>query len=570
MKSMLLIRARRSAAPVCLVICSAFTDGVAAQSVVLGALTGPTSPQRPEGVQLFGTDLGWTFEHKGSLQIILGDTWTRPDALCAVLSDGFPAQDDAQGTLPLQYTGGVPSITIATQPSAPTEVANTLIYKGSQLLRTSQNAGAMTAFSDGDQAIAVYQSTTFVACGADGGCPTPLACSVRVGQCEPALLGVPSNCDLDALGFDNGCVLGQVCADKGPGFCVDPDVPLADVEKRVALELELAVQREEAPTRFDSRFTFYSSRFINMTARTVTSVSSDGDSDYRRGYGELLLWGRPGFVSDRANNQPLYLLRHSLPLYYDENARLKFQPRYFAGLDAEGRPTWSEAQNEAQPLALDGQRDGSPYEVLPTLNQLTVTWLEAPIARWVMFYGGGSPLSFTGPATAANGGVEPGAIAVRFAEHPWGPWSPPQTLLAPGAANTEGALYGPGGSLYHPSCVDSAGSLCARSDPARYTALLNNSCAPESPSPDYGVLYAPGIIEPYTTRTDDGFDVYWTVSSWNPYITLFVRSHISTQTALGGALRTLDGWSEVGHGGDDAACELGDVLGVCGQEALGL
>lgn len=494
------------------------------RSTVLGALTGMSSPQRPSGVQLYGTDLGWTFEHEGKLQVMLGDSWSKPSYLCSVLTEGFADHDDAQGYLPNEYGGGVPELTILTNGDATNEFARTLIYRGSDLLRTSQNAGPMTAFSDGERAISVYQSTTYAACSADASCPAPFECLERIGQCQPPLLGVPSNCDLEAE--QSGCFEGQTCERVGVGFCADPSSPLPDATQRVALELELAVQRREQPSVWDSRYTFYSQRFINMTARTITRLAGRGRSDYRPGHGDLLLWGRPSFVSNELNNTPLYLLTHRLPFDSGPDGKIDFQPRYFAGLDRRGRPIWSSSQEDAKPLALDGQPDGDPREVLSDLNQLTVTWLDAPIRRWVMFYGGGTPLNPDGPATAAIGGVAPGAIAMRFAEHPWGPWSPPETLLAPGAPDVEDTLYGPGGFVYHPACADSATKSCARSDPARYSALLNGTCEPENPSPDYGVLYGAGIIEPYTERTRDGFHVYWTVSTWNPYITLFVRSHI--------------------------------------------
>lgn len=500
------------------------------RSTVLGALTGQGSPQRPEGVQLYGTDLGWTFEHQGKLQILLGDSWLKPNFLCSVLSDGFLDQDDTQGYLPRVYSGeGVPPITLATRADAPTDAATTRVYRGSQLLRTSQNAGPMTAFSDGEHAIAIYQATTFAACapGAEqAACPDTFVCADKLGVCLPQALGVPTLCE---VGAENSCLLpDQTCTATGAGFCVDPSTPLANVGQRTALELEVAEQRPDAPTNYDSRHTFYSNKFINMTARTIRHLSAYGRSDYRPGHGDLLLWGRPGFGSDEANNTPLYLLTHELPLrrVRGGDGAFVFKPRYFAGLDRLGRPVWSDAQADAKPLALDGKPDGDPRELLSSLNQLTVTWLDAPIRRWVMFYGGDGPLNPNGPAAAAIGGVAPGAIAVRYAEHPWGPWSPPQTLLAPGTPDVEGSLYGPGGILYHPACVDSATATCARSDPARYSALLNGSCAPENPSPDYGQLYGAAIIEPYTRRTRDGFDVYWTASTWNPYVTIFVQSSI--------------------------------------------
>src|SRR4029078_10060079 len=84
-----------------------------------------------------------------------------------------------------------------------------------------------------------------------------------------------------------------------------------------------------------------------------------------------------------------YLLMHKLPLKVDGAGRIRFEPRFFAGIDAEsGEPTWSSKQTGAKPLALDGKIDGDPHEDLSVVNQMTVSWLGAPINKWAMMYGG--------------------------------------------------------------------------------------------------------------------------------------------------------------------------------------
>ena len=110
------------------------------------------------------------------------------------------------------------------------------------------------------------------------------------------------------------------------------------------------------------------------------------------------------------------------------------------------------------------------------------------------------------------------AIRGRFAEHPWGPWSAPVTVLEAGSPDANppvaGSEFASGGILRHPGCVGSA-------------------CAPASPAPayvvtPYGFLYAPNIIDSWTEARGDGHeaDVYWNVSTWNPYQVIVMQSKL--------------------------------------------
>src|SRR4029450_5321865 len=62
---------------------------------VIGTLAGPGSGQTP-GLAFYGTDLGWTFEHRGKLLALFGDTWPFATFLC----DPSPLHDYTQHTLP--------------------------------------------------------------------------------------------------------------------------------------------------------------------------------------------------------------------------------------------------------------------------------------------------------------------------------------------------------------------------------------------------------------------------------------------------------------------------------------
>jgi hypothetical protein len=106
-----------------------------------------------------------------------------------------------------------------------------------------------------------------------------------------------------------------------------------------------------------------------------------------------------------------------------------------------------------------------------------------------------------------------GAIFMRTADHPWGPWSAPQTLIAGGDPDIPGSgQYGSGGALHHPSCTEPG-------------------CTPSMAIPawaqnGYGWFYGANIIEPWTTETQDAVVITWNASTWDPYRTILLQSRI--------------------------------------------
>jgi hypothetical protein len=158
---------------------------------------------------------------------------------------------------------------------------------------------------------------------------------------------------------------------------------------------------------------------------------------------------------------------------------------------------------------------------------MAVSWIGDPLNTWVMIYGGDlADYLLTDPANARPGPA-PGALRIRFAEHPWGPWTPPETLLAPGSPSVTGDPYGPGGVLFHTACQDDGPSLCARSDPSRPPDTFLPGCPEFARAFDIGRFYAPNIIDSYT-RPDGagGVDIFWNVSTWNPYSVIFARTNL--------------------------------------------
>ena len=112
-----------------------------------------------------------------------------------------------------------------------------------------------------------------------------------------------------------------------------------------------------------------------------------------------------------------------------------------------------------------------------------MSWLGPPVSKWMMLYGGGGSDLSGGAASAAAG-----AIQVRFADHPWGPWSPRTVHLDPGDPGVAGVPFGPGGWIFHPACVDQPPNLCARSDPSRPLDYFFSGCREIGKTLDTGIL----------------------------------------------------------------------------------
>ena len=127
----------------------------------------------------------------------------------------------------------------------------------------------------------------------------------------------------------------------------------------------------------------------------------------------------------------------------------------------------------------------------------------------------------------ARPGPAPGSVQIRFADHPWGPWTPPAPHLAPGAPDRADTPYGPGGVLFHEDCEDEPGAPCARSDPKRPLSGFLPFCVSLPFVHDRGRFYGANVIAEYT-RPDGagGVDLFWNVSTWNPYGVLLLRTKL--------------------------------------------
>jgi hypothetical protein len=123
-------------------------------------------------------------------------------------------------------------------------------------------------------------------------------------------------------------------------------------------------------------------------------------------------------------------------------------------------------------------------------------------------------------------------MRIRYADHPWGPWTPPEAHLLPGSPTVVGDPWGPGGVLFHNLCVDAGTDLCAPGDPRRPPDFFLPGCPSFAAAFDIGRFYGPNVIAEYTRAAGDtAADLTWNVSTWNPYGVVLMRSRIDAGPA---------------------------------------
>jgi hypothetical protein len=277
---------------------------VAGPAAYLGSIAGPGSVVAPSGVRFYGTDLGWTFEHRGTHYMLFGDTWPHDRSMCEPL----PHNDDSQATLPLAMPVGLPPLTIATDPDAPAEFARIRLFTDGESQVMGYNKTPLTAWSDGTDAVVLFGLIDLVRCGTKRGRPScrpyeHLTCSQDVGICSPPTLGYDAPCDL-ATGA--GCIIGQTCEATPTGLCIDPDSSQNDgtsasLPAMAAYHTHLGIQDAARPSDYRDVGTIASNKFIDVTARTVRCFTGTAcGNDYTPGHGAVFVWGRPATRSCRA------------------------------------------------------------------------------------------------------------------------------------------------------------------------------------------------------------------------------------------------------------------------------
>lgn len=522
---------------------AASADPTPGNTVVLGPFTGFDAKPHPDNLHpplaWYGTDLGWSYAHNGKLHFIFGDSHAddKSTPIGVGHDDGFGTIELADWPDPAKIgPGNVPPLRIGQVPGSPQVI---VIDPSGPLEEWKTPNGA---FSNGKREFATFITGKPTACTADADCADGMQCDTGLG-----FVGVPPAVD---PGLTLACAEGWpgcnkdtkfdasnqpvpnsgLCADKGDSMFAPTNFGRVVA---TAMRLMIGLRSETDPGKYTDIRNWHTSRFINVASRPVADFSPErgagrSNQDYRNipGAGanaRVLLWGRPWFIgiNARGQNNALYFAYTDMPA----GPGFEWKPRYYTGSDAKGVPQFSDRQTDAAAVDLDSTQPGvQPQEVHDIVQHMSIVWIET-LGKWVMFYGGGVS-RFPYPSWAPKCGVLElfardecehvdmgnGALRMRTADDPWGPWSPPQDLIVGGDPYnvSAGDQYGPGGTLHHPSCRDPA-------------------CQPPSaqlPKGDYGWFYGANIIEEWTRPAGDGVDVIWLASTWNPYRVVMLRTRI--------------------------------------------
>jgi hypothetical protein len=519
-------------------------EPAATRTDVLGPFTGFDAKlhpdnERPVPVAWYGTDLGWSYAHDGKLHFLFGDSHAtdRGEPIGVLHDDAFGSIDLAEWPDPsLIGTDNLPRLRLGQDPGT-SQVS--LIDPSGPLEEWKTPNGA---FSSGLHEFGMFITGKPSACLGEADCPGGMRCDTKLG-----FVGVRPHLD---AGLTLACALHWPGCNPDPlvdaagnpvvgsGLCLDPDSTMAadtDFGRVSATTMKLLIGLRSAsdPRKYTDIRHWHTNRFINVASRPVADfVPERGAGRMRQDYRNIpgaganprvFLWGRPWFVGVNAKHQTLgmYFAYADMPA----SPGFEWNVHYYSGTDADGRPQFSGHEQDAVPLDLDSTQPGvQPHEIHDIVQHMSVVWIEQ-LDKWVMFYGGGVS-RFPYPQWAPRCGVLElfardecehvdlgnGALRMRTADDPWGPWSPPQDLIVGGDPYRlpPADQYGPGGVLHHPACTGAG-------------------CQPRSaqiPEGDYGWFYGANIIEEWTRPAGSGVDVIWLASTWNPYRVIMLRTRL--------------------------------------------
>jgi hypothetical protein len=493
-------------------------------TTALGPLVGHGAAFHPDNIEpdqiaYYGTDLGFTYVHEGQLHILFGDSWAT-EAYAPIEASTGSRFDDSFGTIALAdwpdpakiSSDNMPLIKLGQNPGT-TEASAMNPGHAMDLGKTP-----MAAFSDGTHQFAIFNITKPQGCVVDDDCGNGLTCDTGLGY-----VGTPFSAE-ESLTI--ACIEGGICqadtvadadgnAIDGSGFCVDQtstawaDTPAGRISS-VGIRQRVSLRSTTNPKEFSLVREWLTNKFLNVTA---TMEGND----------RVLLWGRPGFVGVAATGRSLGLYF----AYVDLSGGPEFgwNVNYYTGSEM-GMPKYSTNEKDAVPLDLDSTLEGvQAEEHHDVVHQMSVEWIPQ-LKKWLMFYGGGvsilpSPqlpdcgvLQLFAQMECKQVVLGNSAVRMRTADKPWGPWSPPQDVIAGGDPAVPGSgQFGPGGMLNHPACT-------------------SEDCAPHSNTPfyhddEYGFFYSANIIVPWITPAGDGVDILWNASTWDPYRVVLLRTRIA-------------------------------------------
>jgi hypothetical protein len=180
-----------------------------------------------------------------------------------------------------------------------------------------------------------------------------------------------------------------------------------------------------------------------------------------------------------------------------------------------GVPVWSPPdaagvsyETDAQPVVIDDAPS-------PSVGNVSVAY-EEKLKLWLLTYDadGSSP-----PATRG--------VFLRSAASPWGPWSDPIPIY--NACDNGGfGVAGKGGFIHY--ARSKGGVVCnlaAVSPSGPGGPTIAEELGQHDPETTVGATFAPLMIERFLSVNNDVLSVYYTMSTWNPYTVVEMRTDLS-------------------------------------------
>jgi hypothetical protein len=170
---------------------------------------------------------------------------------------------------------------------------------------------------------------------------------------------------------------------------------------------------------------------------------------------------------------------------------------FFAGL-TNGQPVWSNRESNCVPVVQDNPTNGPVWpQDAGSVGNVSVTYPPA-LGLWLMTYDGGRSAETKNNKTTG--------VYFSYAQQPWGPWSTPQLIFNKDRDHGLGVFIHDASTNVPNDGLD--GPVIGNNDPTN------------TPGGDF----APIMIERFTRITNSTLFIYYTLSTWNPYTVVKMRS----------------------------------------------
>jgi len=243
-------------------------------------------------------------------------------------------------------------------------------------------------------------------------------------------------------------------------------------------------------------------------------------------YNELRQW-----LPDDVKDKPVLFIWGTGNPYRKSNVYLACQPledienkstiRYYTGLP--GKDMWNTDESKAQPLFKHYDKDGNEIKCM---GEFSVAWNQY-LNKWIMLY------NFWG-------------IYFRVADYPWGPWSKNAVLFNAGRDN------GYCNFIHRTNCDYLYEDVKCDVDDDKSTPPVHRKDV-------WGDAYGPYIIDRFTEEgPNQSTTIYFTMSTWNPYQTVLMKTTLFLLSYLPGDVSPKDVYPQATCG--DCVIDIFDIL----------